>query len=217
MRELLSNMKRFCPKIYPVQKVRREPHSRERNLFLTLFLSGFVLGVLYITVFGKAAVHDTTLMSPYFFSKYRQIEFVSEELFLYTLKSRLSAFTVLWLTGLTVLGAVSAYAYLIWIGAALGITVTTAAMKMGIQGIILCIAGSLPHFVLYVPAGCWLLKKICEMSGSREVKTRQWGNGKRLFFSYLFVWLAGALLFLAGAFLESYVNPFFLRTFLKKI
>ena len=44
-------------------------HIRDRNLFLGLFLSGFVVGVFYITIFGKAAVHSTTLMSTYFFSK----------------------------------------------------------------------------------------------------------------------------------------------------
>jgi len=188
---------------------------RDKNLFLTLFLSGFVIGVLYISVFGKAAVHSTSLMSSYFFSKYKQIEFVSEELFLYTLKSRLSAFTILWLTGLTVLGSAAAYAYLFWIGAALGITATVSAMKMGFQGILLCIASGLPHAVLYIPAGCWILKKICEMSGSREVKLRQWSSGRRLFYSYLLVWILGAGLFLAGSFLESYVNPIFLKTFLK--
>ena len=75
-----------------------------RSLFLTLFLSGFAAGVLYITLFGKAAAHETTLMSAYFFSKYQQVEFASEELFWYTLKARMSVFTILWLTGLTVLG-----------------------------------------------------------------------------------------------------------------
>jgi len=187
---------------------------RDRSPFLALFLSGFVLGVLYIAVFGKAAVHGTSLMSPYFFSKYQSIEFVTEDLFLYTLKSRLSTFTILWLTGLTVLGTVVAYLYLFWIGAALGITATTAALKMGIQGIILCIGSSLPHFVLYVPLVCWILKKICEMSGKQEGRIRQWGNGKRHFYSYLAAWLIGALLFFAGSFLESYVNPIFLKTFL---
>ena len=28
-----------------------------RNLFLTLFLAGFAAGVLYIAMFGRAAVH----------------------------------------------------------------------------------------------------------------------------------------------------------------
>lgn len=192
-------------------------HFRGRSPFLPLFLIGFVGGVLYIAVFGKAAVYGTSLLSPYFFSKYQYVEYVSEELFLYTLKSRLSAFTILWLTGLTVLGTAAAYFYLFWVGAALGITITTATMKMGLKGIGFCIVSSLPHFVLYIPVVCWILKKICEMSGNQEWNTRQWGNGKRRFYAYLLVWLTGALLLLGGVFLESYVNPFFLKTFLKKI
>lgn len=181
---------------------------KDRDFFLTLFLSGFVLGVFYITIFGKETVHNTSLLSPYFFSKYERLEFAPEELFLYTLKARLSTFMVLWLTGLTMLGALVVYGYLLWIGAALGITMTTAAMKMGLPGIVLCIAGSLPHFILYVPAVYWILKKICEMSGGQERKP---------FFPYAMVGIFGIFLLFAGAFLESYVNPFFLKPFLKKI
>ncbi|MDE6636386.1 MAG: hypothetical protein K2K09_07275, partial [Lachnospiraceae bacterium] len=77
---------------------------KDKEFFLTLSLSGFVLGVLYITVFGKEVIHSTSLLSPYFFSKYERLEFAPEELFLYILKSRLSTLFVLWLTGLTVLG-----------------------------------------------------------------------------------------------------------------
>lgn len=195
----------------------KKVHFRDRSPFLPLFLSGFVTGVLYLSIFGKAAVYETSLMSPYFVSKYSYVEFVTEELFLYTLKSRLSTFTILWLTGLTVLGTLVVHLYLFWLGAALGITVTTAAMKMGMKGILFCIAGSLPHVILYVPAVCWLLRKICEMSAGQEWNMRQWSNGKRRFYSYLLVWLTGALLLLTGAFLESYVNPLFLKTFLKRI
>lgn len=191
---------------------------KEKDFFLTLFLSGFVLGVLYITMFGKEAVHSTSLLSPYFFSKYERLEFAPEELFLYILKSRLSTFFMLWLTGLTVLGSLASYGYLLWIGVSLGITMTTAAMKMGLMGIVLCIASGLPHFILYVPAVYWILKRICEMSGNQDRKLRQWGgNNKKQFFSYLFVGVFGIMILFAGAFLESYVNPFFLRPFLKRI
>ncbi len=198
-------------------KAAKESWFQGKDFFLTLFLSGFVLGVLYITVFGKEAVHHTSLLSPYFFSKYERLEFAPEELFLYTLKSRLSTFFLLWLAGLTILGALAVYGYLFWIGAALGITMTTAAMKMGLMGIVLCIASGLPHFILYIPSVYWILKRICEMSGNQEHKFRQWNNGRKQFFSYLLVGALGIALLFAGAFLESYVNPFFLRPFLKRI
>ena len=190
---------------------------RDKNIFLTLFLAGFVTGVCYITVFGKSAVYETSLMSNYFFSKYSYMEFVSDELFLYTLKSRLSTFFLLWMMGLTAFGALIVKGYLFWIGAALGITVTTAAMKMGLRGILFCVGSSLPHFVLYVPFVYWYAKKICEMSGGNELRMRQWNAGKRKLYAYLLVGLIGVLVLLAGAFLESYVNPFFLKTFLKNL
>lgn len=184
---------------------------KSRSPFLTLFLSGFAAGVLYIVLFGRAAVHETTLMSTYFFSRYQQIEFASEELFVYTLKSRLWAFTGIWLAGLTVVGTAVAYAALIWLGASLGITVTTAAMKMGASGILLCMVSALPHFVLYVPACSWLLRRVCLMSSGREWRTRS------VLYQYLVVWLIGLVLFMAGAWLESYVNPAFLKTVLRRL
>ena len=190
---------------------------KDRDFFLTLFLSGFVLGVFYIAVFGKEVVHNTSLLSPYFFSKYERLEFAPEELFLYALKARLSTFLLLWLAGLTVFGSIAAYGYTLWIGAALGITMTTAAMKMGFPGIVLCIAGGLPHFILYVPATYWMLKRICEMSGHQDRKLGQWNSGRKQLFSYLATAVFGILLLFLGAFLESYVNPFFLKPFLKKL
>ena len=36
----------------------KEIRLKGRSLFLTLFLLGFVAGVLYITLFGRAAVHE---------------------------------------------------------------------------------------------------------------------------------------------------------------
>ncbi len=75
-----------------------------RGKFLPVFLTGFAAGVLYMALFGRSIVHETTLLSRYFFSKYQQVEFASGELFLYILKSRMSAFTLLWLTGFTFFG-----------------------------------------------------------------------------------------------------------------
>jgi len=190
---------------------------REKRPFLTLFLSGFVLGVFYISVFGKAAVHETSLMSTYFFSKYQYVEILAEELFVYVLKSRLSVFTVLWLTGLTVLGTTVAYVYLFWTGASLGITATVAAVKMGFSGILLCMGSGLPQFVLYAPLLVWALKKVCEMSGSPDVRTRQTSSGKKKFYAYVLVWILGTVLLFAGAFLESYVNPIFVKSILKNL
>ena len=89
--------------------------------------------------------------------------------------------------------------------------------KMFPAGILLCIAAGLPHVILYIPAGCWLLKRICAMPAGGEWRGRQWRDGKGMFYRYLLVWLAGAVVFLAGAFLESYVNPLFLKTALAVI
>lgn len=191
----------------------KKRYMDSRNRFLPLFLAGFAMGILYILIFGKNVARETSLMSRYFFSKYQQIEFASDELFWYIWRSRWSVTAVLWLTGLTVLGTAAVYIFLFWIGMALGVTVTTAAVKLGFMGVLLCVASGLPQFVLYIPAGCWFLKKVQEMSVGQE-GGRAWHNGKSQTRFYALVGLVACLLTLLGVFLEAYVNPMFLKTLL---
>ncbi|MEI3525027.1 MAG: stage II sporulation protein M [Eubacteriales bacterium] len=188
-----------------------------RGKFLPVFLTGFAAGVLYMALFGRSVVHETTLLSRYFFSKYQQVEFASGELFLYILKSRMSAFTLLWLTGFTFFGTAASLLALAWVGISLGITMTTAAMKLGFSGMLICLASGLPQLILYVPATAWLLRKISEMSESRERRSSRYSGGRGQLLSYLLVWLLGFFLFFLGSLLESYVNPLFLRAVLKNI
>ena len=189
-----------------------------RGIFLPVFLTGFAAGVLYMALFGRSVVHETTLLSRYFFSKYQQVEFASGELFLYILKSRMSAFTLLWLTGFTFFGTAASLLALAWVGISLGITMTTAAMKLGFSGILICLASGLPQLVLYVPAAAWIFRKISEMSENREWRRcSRYSGGRGQLLSYLLVWLLGFFLFFLGSLLESYVNPLFLRAVLKNI
>lgn len=188
-----------------------------RGKFLPVFLTGFAAGVLYMALFGRSVIHETTLLSRYFFSKYQQIEFASGELFLYILKSRMSAFTLLWLTGFTFFGTAASLLALAWVGISLGITMTTAAMKMGFSGMLICLVSGLPQLILYVPAAAWLLRKISEMSENRERRSSRYSGGRGQLLSYLLVWLLGFFLFFLGSLLESYVNPLFLRAVLKNI
>ena len=188
-----------------------------RGKFLPVFLTGFAAGVLYMALFGRSVVHETTLLSRYFFSKYQQVEFASGELFLYILKSRMSAFTLLWLTGFPFFGTAASLLALAWVGISLGITMTTAAMRMGFSGMLICLASGLPQLILYVPAAAWLLRKISEMSENRERRSSRYSGGRGQLLSYLLVWLLGFFLFFLGSLLESYVNPLFLRAVLKNI
>lgn len=187
-------------------------YGRGEQLFGALFLTGFVAGVLYLVAFGRTAADRTSLMSAYFFSKYQQVEFASEELFFYTLRSRMTLFTLVWLAGVTGFGGIAVPLCLLWLGAALGITASAAAMQMGFGGILLCIASGLPQFILYVPAVYGLFRKIFRMEPLR----REWRGSSARRQAFL-LWGLGFLLFLVGSLLESYVNPIFLKTILKKI
>ena len=184
---------------------------KSRSPFLTLFLSGFAAGVLYIVLFGRAAVHETTLMSTYFFSRYQQIEFASEELScLYSEIASLGIYGNLACRsdGCRDCGGICR-PYLAW-GLPWHYRHDGGDEDGSFWNFVVC--GQRPsHFVLYVPACSWLLRRVCLMSSGREWRTRS------VLYQYLAVWLIGLILFTVGAWLESYVNPAFLKTVLRKL
>jgi len=189
-----------------------------RKTFLPVFLTGFAAGILYMVLFGRAAAHETALLGRYFFSGYQQAELASGELLWYTLKSRVSQLTLLWLTGFTFFGTAAVFFISGVDGSGAWYHTDDGSHEAG-----LCGDSDLPRFwsaavfFLYVPAVAWLFQKICETSENRPWRGRRYGGNSRQMMPYLLVWGLGFLLFLAGSLLESYVNPMFLKVILKNI
>ena len=153
-----------------------------RGKFLPVFLTGFAAGVLYMALFGRSVVHETTLLSRYFFSKYQQVEFASGELFLYILKSRMSAFTLLWLTGFTFFGTAASSLALAWGGHIPGNYDDYGRHETGLLRYAEpVVASGLPQdLILYVPVmrlGCSAKFRKCRRTGNGQEQPIQRRQG----------------------------------------
>lgn len=182
----------------------KEREQKKKKL-TAFFMTGFVLGVLYMILLGNAE-NSNMLMSSYFFSKYQYMEFAPMQLFGYILKSRLSLLIFLWLMGLTVVGSMTVLLFGLWAGFSFGLILTMAVIKLGIAGILLCVISMFPQYLIYFPAFLYGLLRIYEMS-----QQKKWNS------AYLVSFGLTAVLIVAGVLLESYVNPALLKLLLSRV
>lgn len=184
--------------------LQKERGAKKKKLLL-FFLTGFVLGVFYIVILGKSE-NSNMLMSSYFFSKYQYMTYSPVDLLGYILKSRIPLLLFLWLMGLTVIGTMTVLLFTLWAGFSLGLILTMAILKLGIAGIILCLISMFPQYIIYFPAFSFGLLRIYEIAQT-----------KRPTMAYVLAFGFTVLLILAGAILESYVNPLLLKALIKKM
>lgn len=103
-----------------------------------------------------------------------------------------------------------------WQGFSVGFMLSTAIAKYGMKGIFLVLGSLFPQYLFYFPV--YIL--CCYLASYLRQRMRQdrIGNGSDRGYIYG-AWLTAAvgilLIFLAGVFLESYVNPTILKKILK--
>ena len=184
---------------------RQKERAAKKKKLLLFFLTGFVLGVLYIILLGRSE-SSNMLMSSYFFSKYQYMEYSPVDLLGYILKSRFSVLLFLWLMGLTVIGTMTVLLFSLWAGFSLGMILTMAVVKLGMAGILLRVVSMVPQYLVYFPAFTFGLLRVYEMGQNKKPTT-----------AYVLAFLVTAGLVLVGGMLESYVNPVLLKSLIRKI
>lgn len=162
-------------------------------------MPGFLAGILYVNLTAGQNTADTGIFSEYFLKQYASVEVVIPKYIVYLMGIRLLPFLVM--TGLAFTRARKAAAgiFIVWTGFLGGMLLAMAAFCMGVKGIILCLVGMLPHFVLYIPGYVVLLWFALTAPGSR------WSRQKTVF-----VVLSMAM----GVVLEGYINPILMKAFL---
>lgn len=89
---------------------------------------------------------------------------------------------------------------LLWTGFAAGILSVAAVLRMGLCGMLLCIAGIFPQYIFYVPAYLLLIRYYYRYPQS------EW-NGTKTGFTVMMI--------VAGILSEVYLNPGIVRWFVK--
>lgn len=190
-----------------------------KKLFAVIFMAGFLIGIIYANMIGKKYMDSSGILSDYFLSRYKYFDIVNNNLFWYLLKQRIFPSVVLWITGITIMGIPAVWVYLTWYGFSGGMLISMAVMKFGFKGLILCLGGIMPQYVIYIPIMIILLQKVYQMSLSLYGGKFSQGNGgktkKQIFLNYLWNYFIIFVILLIGVILESYINPYILKIILK--
>ncbi|WP_251389478.1 stage II sporulation protein M [Mediterraneibacter agrestimuris] len=173
-----------------------------KKRMFAFFMPGFLLGILYVNLIAGQYLAESGIFSEYFLKQYALAEVTAPEYIVYLAGTRLFPFLVM--TGLIFTRArrIAAGIFLVWTGFLGGMLLTMAAFSMGVKGIILCIVGVMPQFILYIPAYVVLLWYAMTVSIST------WNRQKTVFV---------VLMMTMGIVLEAYINPLFLQVFLKTL
>lgn len=199
--------------------IKRMMGKRGQPNLLYAFSLGFLLGIFFIQFFGKAFYSDAGIFSDYMLDVYKYTPIDAGDFMMYLCQTRLGLILLMSLLSTTVFGILSIYAAALWCGISIGMILSAATIRFGIKGILLFLAGTMPHFILYVPAFLYFLNICYKLCTKLYFSDREFVHSERnkkqeiaLFFARNIVVFAVVII---GIFLESYVNPNFFAKVLK--
>lgn len=163
-------------------------------------MPGFFIGIIYANIIVKRYLASPDIFSDYFLKQYVTADIVTQEYFFYLVRVRILPFLLVIGLVFTKFRKISAMAVILWTGFSAGMVLTLASVSIGIKGILLCVVGIFPQFLLYVPAYAVIVFHCLAYPRSR------WNSQKTIF---------AVGMMAAGVMLEMYVNPVLMRGFLR--
>jgi len=171
--------------------------NKSKGQLLILFLAvGFFVGIIYENVIAKSSVVLSDLFLRSNLELYLRTNIVSEKYLWYVVKARFLLLAMICIFSCFRWKKIFVILCLTVCGFFTGILFVAAVMQLGIKGILLCIAGMLPHGIFYVMAYSMLFVYWFRYPES------YWNRTKLLFV---------IIMFLVGVLLEAYVNPMLLK------
>lgn len=187
--------------------------------WLYLFLGGFLAGILMINIWRNAFFGEMDLLSAASLSRLKYLDINGRSFLAYILRERLGTVVLLCLLATTYAGTVAIALYAGWMGMMAGVFLSIAAMRYGIKGIFLILAGILPQYLLLVPAYIMLMKWCYQMCTGlyypHKVYEDGYGVKRQYFMKKILQLLIILLVVIIGSMVESYVNPILISRFLK--
>lgn len=193
--------------------------NRTYIIWFYVFLGSFLAGVFIMNVGNDVLLSKDGIFSLSTINRLKYIEIDGGNFFPFVFKNRIKEFFLLVLLSTTGIGLIAVYVNIVWRGVLTGMFITAAAIRFGMKGLLLLMAGVLPHQLLLVPAGVMLLgwcnETCCQIYFPAKTKGVLPKNKKRLYIrqSLILLWIFAALLI--GCILESYVNPILLSEIIK--
>lgn len=177
---------------------------------------GFFVGIIAANTFCKSTITELGMFGDYFFMQLKRVEIDKSALFWQVFEKRmLFVFGVLIISGITLARQVN-YLLAAWIGNSLGMFLAASILQQGMAGIILCIAGLFPHYMIYIPTGILLMINSVRFSDKLYEKNNyKFVNFRKEFIRYLTGSLLVISVFFLGIILESTISSIFLQKIYK--
>lgn len=187
-----------------------------RLKLLPVFCGGLLAGIVIMNLGKSILLENAGLFDEdtLYHMKYMTVD--GSALFSYVFRKRIMTVLILAMLATTYLGLAVCVGTAFWYGMSAGGYLAALALRYGLKGILLALAGTFPQYLLYAPALLALLawseslfRGIYSRSGTETVEDRG-------FLVKKLCWLLAVLaVMLAGCFLEAYVNPRLLLAYLQ--
>lgn len=169
---------------------------------LGIFLLGFISGIIYTNLVAKTYIITMGIFSDFFLEQYSKSKINMNNYSWYIFKLRFAPAVFLALTSLTKLKRIAGVIFLLWTSFLCGVIFTAAILKLGIQGILLCVVSMMPQFIGYIAAYLIILNCMFTYPETR------WNSNKSV---YVILFL------LLGVISECYVNPMLMEMTIRAI
>lgn len=193
--------------------------KREGANWLLFFSLGFIVGVLLVNIKTDYFLEDSLFFGEELLNRLSYTSFHNEQYMVYLLQNRIGILLFLLVAATTIFGIVIMYLYVAWFGMSLGILMAVVTMRYGGKGILIFLGAILPQEIIYIPAFLFLVNLLHDLCAIIYFPGKMFQNvymGKKQFLIrgiFYYIIIAGVVII--GVFLESYVNPYFLRNILK--
>lgn len=174
------------------------------NIFLFMFLGGFLGGIIFGNVAWSIRPGAITGLNILNAGNWMKINGSIKNYFRYLTGVRLRAPVLLMILGFTACGMAAVYLGLIWYGFLAGLLCSAALLQLGIMGMLKLFGSLLLPLVCYLPGMAILFNQAFLMS---EKSSRKSVGGMKEYGRYLLSCVLILLLIAVGILVECYVNP----------
>lgn len=169
-----------------------------QDRLLVCFLIGLIAGTVLVNLLSQEVRSQAGYFGSYFTAGFKNGSQAKKELLWVVCRQRIFETGIAWLVGLTVFAVPCFYGMAAYYGLSAGMILSLTTCQKGLMGLPCYLATLLPHFLIYIPV--WIILAV--WAGDRTSKIR------------ILPMIGLILLTSLGAFLEAYINPYFLQILL---
>lgn len=184
-----------------------------KKIVLLCFSIGLAVGTILCNFCFSDYCSQSGIVSDYFLSMVSDNPADGTDLFFCIMGTRYKEVLLVGLLAVTIFGGPAVCVVTVKWGMNLSFILSAAVMRFGMKGLLLAVAFLLPHYILYVPAYIRMYLETVNCS-SALFYHKEAGRTKEVCLRYYMNFLLCAVLIFCGIWLETYVNPVFLRKML---